>query len=280
MAHGGIRSVRFGFYWTSAQQNQGPFQWSPLDDEMPPSPAAGCGRCRSSRACRAGSTPTHTRSRTPSAAPGVARLRQGSASAATARMASFWAEHPNLPSRSDSGLAGLERAQPLLRGPRQEGKSPSVRAAPTRHREGDSLGGSVGDDRAWRASAPASLSRARSLTTGSSTSSTDFGPSAGLTSSPTTLMRRATKAAKEQIRQDRCRDEEHHDRKRPLWLTELGWASNRPKGFRDAALGKGPRGQARILRRSYKYLIAHRRKLHLGRVYWFDWIDGKRTPCP
>ncbi len=88
------------------------------------------------------------------------------------------------------------------------------------------------------------------------------------------------KAAMQQIRRTAAVMKRHHDRKRPLWLTEFGWASNHPKGYRDAALGKGPRGQARILRRSYKYLIAHRRRLHLGRVYWFDWIDGKKSQLP
>ncbi len=56
-----------------------------------------------------------------------------------------------------------------------------------------------------------------------------------------------------------------------LWLTEVGWGSAHDK----FSLTKGRRGQARILRKSFKFAIKERRKFNISRVFWFYWRDAK-----
>ncbi len=66
----------------------------------------------------------------------------------------------------------------------------------------------------------------------------------------------------------------NHDRKTPLWITELGWGSIK---VRDKPLTVGPKRQARFLRRSFRFIIAHRRAFHVTRLYWYNWRDAGRS---
>jgi Beta-galactosidase len=61
------------------------------------------------------------------------------------------------------------------------------------------------------------------------------------------------------------------DRRTGFYVTEMGWGSEARSGI---SFEKGPRGQARELRRAYSYLIRNRGKLNLKRVYWFSWKDA------
>jgi hypothetical protein len=54
-----------------------------------------------------------------------------------------------------------------------------------------------------------------------------------------------------------------------LWLTEVGWGSANDKH----ALTKGKRGQAKILRKTFKFMAKERSKLNISRVFWFYWRD-------
>ncbi len=63
----------------------------------------------------------------------------------------------------------------------------------------------------------------------------------------------------------------HGDRSTPLWIDEIGWGSARSGSLID----KGPRGQARLLRRSFQYFASHRRSLGIGRVFWYPFRDGR-----
>jgi hypothetical protein len=57
----------------------------------------------------------------------------------------------------------------------------------------------------------------------------------------------------------------------PLFITEMGWGSqNDPK---VVAFERGLKGQARELRRAYRYLLRNRRRLHIKAAYWFSWKD-------
>ncbi len=56
-----------------------------------------------------------------------------------------------------------------------------------------------------------------------------------------------------------------------LYITEMGWGSQRPNA--QASFEVGPRGQARELTAAYRYLIPNRRRLNLKQVYWFSWKD-------
>jgi hypothetical protein len=62
----------------------------------------------------------------------------------------------------------------------------------------------------------------------------------------------------------------HGDRRTALWITELGWGSHQPDRF---GLNKGVRGQKRILARSFKVIVRHRRAWHVRRLIWFEFRD-------
>ncbi len=62
-----------------------------------------------------------------------------------------------------------------------------------------------------------------------------------------------------------------HDAGAGLYITEMGWGSqNDPK---VVAFEQGIKGQARELRKSYRYLIRRRGALNLKGTYWFSWKD-------
>jgi hypothetical protein len=67
----------------------------------------------------------------------------------------------------------------------------------------------------------------------------------------------------------------HGDRRSGLYLTELGWGSqNDPQ---VVSFEVGLHGQARELRRAYRYLLSRRHRLNLQQVDWFTWKDATGT---
>jgi hypothetical protein len=72
-------------------------------------------------------------------------------------------------------------------------------------------------------------------------------------------------------RLDRVRKamDEAGDRRTPLHVTELGWATGGPPGpFRESL-----KGQAKKLRQSFSLLKRKRRRWHVSGVNWFSWKD-------
>jgi polysaccharide biosynthesis protein PslG len=65
------------------------------------------------------------------------------------------------------------------------------------------------------------------------------------------------------------------DPKAELWVTELGWSSE--KGGNP--LNRGPKGQATRLKQAFKYFKKNRRKLHVETVNWFSWMDSPTSIC-
>jgi polysaccharide biosynthesis protein PslG len=63
----------------------------------------------------------------------------------------------------------------------------------------------------------------------------------------------------------------HHDGRTALWLTEVGWGSDR--FTRRFPLNKGLQGQKRMLRRSFKLVLRKRRAWRVQRLFWFHWRD-------
>jgi hypothetical protein len=59
-------------------------------------------------------------------------------------------------------------------------------------------------------------------------------------------------------------------KKKGIWLTEVGWGSGPPE---KRGLNKGVNGQARMLKKSFKFTVKKRKKWNIERVYWFDWRD-------
>jgi hypothetical protein len=278
MAGGGIGSVRFGFYWPSIQPLPGTTQWNVLDGEM-----ASLARRHLRPLPVLQGMPTwldtnpyaypHTKLQLDA---WLALLKAGVRRYGP--HGQFWAEHPELP-------------------------NDPIRAWQVWNEPNHYFGGlpTKGRARAYAGLLRASAEAIRSVDPSAKIVLAGLGPGLAL---PTQVpyykflnqlyglhaqrwfdvvadhpYAPGFNAVMQQVRKTAAVMRRHHDRS-PLWLTEFGWASNRPKGYRDAGLGKGPRGQATILRRSYKYLIANRRKLDLARVYWFYWIDGTKAELP
>jgi len=64
----------------------------------------------------------------------------------------------------------------------------------------------------------------------------------------------------------------------PLQVTELGWSSgvHKEKFF----FFKGPRGQARMLNKSFHLMLENRKKWGLERIIWFSWRDVVKEDIP
>jgi Glycosyl hydrolase catalytic core len=61
-------------------------------------------------------------------------------------------------------------------------------------------------------------------------------------------------------------------KKKKIWLTEVGWGSKNNR----QGLNKGLSGQAKILKKSFKLTLNHRKKWKIDRLYWFEWRDPPR----
>lgn len=70
--------------------------------------------------------------------------------------------------------------------------------------------------------------------------------------------------------------ERNRDQRKALWITELGWSSQRPTPGNSFA--KGRRGQARQLAGAFAVLRRNQRRWHLQRVYWFS-VDDQAGSC-
>lgn len=68
-----------------------------------------------------------------------------------------------------------------------------------------------------------------------------------------------------------------YDDDSPVWVTELGWASSIVP---SSHVEVGPRRQAALLRRSFRFVIRHRRALSITRLIWFDFRDPRDTTYP
>jgi len=64
---------------------------------------------------------------------------------------------------------------------------------------------------------------------------------------------------------------QNRDRRAGIYITEMGWGSQRNR--RLVAFEVGWRAQAEALRRAYRYLIRNQGRLNLKQVYWFTWKD-------
>jgi hypothetical protein len=61
------------------------------------------------------------------------------------------------------------------------------------------------------------------------------------------------------------------DRRTPIAVTEIGWGSDGPA---DSPLVKGPKGQARLLKRAFRLLAHQRRRYRLDSVQWLSFQDS------
>jgi hypothetical protein len=64
------------------------------------------------------------------------------------------------------------------------------------------------------------------------------------------------------------------DKRTPLWVTEIGWATG---GSPPTALTVSPQRQATYLRKSYGLLAHNRGRFKIGGVIWYSWRDVPGT---
>jgi polysaccharide biosynthesis protein PslG len=68
----------------------------------------------------------------------------------------------------------------------------------------------------------------------------------------------------------------NHDAGKGLWITELGWSSQRPAP--NNSFAKGRQGQATQLKGAFNLLRNNRSRWHLQQVDWFS-VDDQRGAC-
>jgi hypothetical protein len=73
-----------------------------------------------------------------------------------------------------------------------------------------------------------------------------------------------------QIKKFRKVMKRHHDRRADIAVTEMGWGS---KKHVASFLGKGKKGQAQMLKRSFRLLKHKRNEWNIHGVMWFTWKD-------
>ncbi|MQA76143.1 MAG: hypothetical protein GEU88_17710 [Solirubrobacterales bacterium] len=83
------------------------------------------------------------------------------------------------------------------------------------------------------------------------------------------------KSIEEQI--DLIREEmvRARDRRADMWVTEIGWGSDRGGN----PLNRGRRGQAKRLAQAYRYFRSNRGQLNVQSVIWFSWMDSETSIC-
>ncbi len=79
---------------------------------------------------------------------------------------------------------------------------------------------------------------------------------------------------KQDIQKYRAVMKQHGDATKPLWITELAWGSAPPDSF---GINKGPAGQAQMLTRAYKLILANRAAWNIQRLFWYHWRDPQHT---
>ena len=71
----------------------------------------------------------------------------------------------------------------------------------------------------------------------------------------------------------------HHDRRTPLWITELGWSTGGVHWGRAPFKATEPQ-QAKWLRVTYRRLLHARARLRLERLVWHTWGDYEYPGSP
>ncbi len=65
------------------------------------------------------------------------------------------------------------------------------------------------------------------------------------------------------------------DARKPLWITEVGWATD---GNPRNPYYKTKEEQAQLLGKLFKYTLDERRHYKIGKVFWFTWRDNNVNP--
>jgi polysaccharide biosynthesis protein PslG len=80
------------------------------------------------------------------------------------------------------------------------------------------------------------------------------------------------------VRRARAIMRRYGDRKTPIWITEMGWATGGPVSRNTRAYKTTEVGQASRVRKTLSALARARKRYRIGMVVWFSWQD--RLPGP
>ena len=69
-----------------------------------------------------------------------------------------------------------------------------------------------------------------------------------------------------------------NDGKLPIWVTELSWPAAEGKTQQEGDFATTDAGQAQRLEAGLPLLAAERKKLGIGRVYWYTWLSVEGSP--
>ena len=280
-----IGSIRLPIGWESIQPTKrGPYNWEGTDREVATAVNQGLRSCRSSPACRAGSSHKTTtlpidsaRARsgwTAFVKAGGQPLRAGRGILGRTHPAGGQGRHRRPPAETDPRLADLERGQLLLL------RLPGL-ADPLRPPAEDQLpGGQVGrPERSGAALRPLRRTgpgrQARHGRQPSSSKSSTKCPGIkhyfdAVALHPYAFHVEDLEAMVEQMREVVL---ENHDPGAGLYITEMGWGSQNDPNV--VAFEQGIQGQARELRGAYRYMLDNRHRLNLKAAYWFTWKDSR-----
>ena len=67
------------------------------------------------------------------------------------------------------------------------------------------------------------------------------------------------------------------DARKPVVVTELSWPSSRGKVAAPFAMSVTQARQGPVLRRAYRLLARHRRRLKLRGVFWYTWMTREES---
>lgn len=71
--------------------------------------------------------------------------------------------------------------------------------------------------------------------------------------------------------------EANHDAGKQLWITELGWSSDKP--VPNDSFSKGPKGQVTQLKGAMSLLRSKKAQWRIRGIYWFSLEDGSKASC-
>jgi hypothetical protein len=271
MAHGGVRTVRFTADWRTVEPTPGAFNWAEIDASV-----GGAARHGINAFGTLFATPPWVAKsfiKAPVFSPAARDAWRGFVGAAVARYGpngSFWAANPTIPYHPvRDWQIWNEQNSPDFFGPKPSPRSykqllkisgDAVHALDPHGRivlggmfEGNVSHGAI---LSWKY-----LAKLYKLGAGRFFAAVGAHPYSPKLSGYKFQLRKLHGAIKH-----------HHD---PIWIDEIGWGSG-PR--RTSPLNKGPKGQAKFLRRSFEFATHNRRRLGIKRIVWFPWRDSGHTP--
>jgi hypothetical protein len=75
------------------------------------------------------------------------------------------------------------------------------------------------------------------------------------------------------VRRARSIMRRHGDRRKPVWVTEMGWATGGPVSRRTSAFKTTLTGQASRVTKTMRAFAKARKRYRIGMVVWFSWRD-------